>query len=148
MLQWWFICALADTYVLILFRVFKCSYNYQHFWHHAKDDNLVHSDVRNVNTCALGVERDGACAPRARRYKARAPRVGRDGAYTPWAERYGAYAPRVRWDGAHALRVRWIQTFPKGVEWGCGYTLDCLGELMLMTISSPSLGTLIFIPDR
>jgi hypothetical protein len=33
----------VDTYVLILFRVFKCSYNYQHF------DNLVHSDVRNVD---------------------------------------------------------------------------------------------------
>jgi hypothetical protein len=40
---------LADTYILILFRVFKCSYNYQHFEHHARDDNLVHSDVRNVN---------------------------------------------------------------------------------------------------
>jgi hypothetical protein len=35
---------------LILFRVFKCSYNYQCFEHHARDNNLVHSDVRNVNT--------------------------------------------------------------------------------------------------
>jgi hypothetical protein len=41
---------LTDTYVLILFRVFKCSYNYQHLEHDARDDNLVYSDVRNVNT--------------------------------------------------------------------------------------------------
>jgi hypothetical protein len=41
---------LTDTYVLILFRVFKCSYNYRHLEHDARDDNLVHSDVRNVNT--------------------------------------------------------------------------------------------------
>jgi hypothetical protein len=39
----------VGTYVLILFRVFKCSYNYQHFEHHVRDDNLVHSDVRNVD---------------------------------------------------------------------------------------------------
>jgi hypothetical protein len=41
----------VNTYVLILFRVFKYSYNYQHFEYHARDDNLVHSNVRNVNRC-------------------------------------------------------------------------------------------------
>jgi hypothetical protein len=46
---------------LILFRVFKCSYNYYHFEHHAREDNLVHSDVINVNSHIASGEQIAEC---------------------------------------------------------------------------------------
>jgi hypothetical protein len=49
MLQWYIICALADTLLLILLSLslqVLTIITKTHFWHHARDDNLVKSDAK------------------------------------------------------------------------------------------------------
>ena len=46
-----------------------------------------------------------------------------------------------------ALRSGKVEPTHLGVGWSCSHALDCSDELMLMTISSSSSGTLVLVPD-
>ena len=73
--------------------------------------------------------------------------VERDGAHTRGVGRGGAQTQGSGEVEPVASGLGEAEIAHLGVGWSCRRALDCSVELMLMTISSSSSGTLVLVPD-